>query len=392
MQLIAPPSHDEADLTQHELKALRMRFNLADAHTHQQQSPGQQQVVDSLPELWSEAERTDQHQAERRFIDAFFRMQRQPSAASLNRTWLSYSASVSTIVVGMFLAQRGKSVSLVEPCFDNLPDLLRHLQVRVDPLPEQFLHVADTVYERLRSLDTDAVYLVDPNNPTGFTTFTDSGRGFANVVRYCRDHGKILILDFCFAAFSIGDPHTERPDVYRMLEESGVSYLAIEDIGKTLPVQDAKCALLTASADLQPQIRALQTAVLLNVSPFVLNMLTAYVEDSITDQLSAVRRDADRNRAVLADALVGTGLHLEKPLVDTSVAWLRLANSSAPATLVQERLRALGVYVLPGTYFYWSGPERGENHLRIALARDPEMFADACRVLGDVLRDGQILL
>jgi aspartate/methionine/tyrosine aminotransferase len=338
------------------------------------------------------AERNDQHLAETRFIDAFFRLHGQTGAARLGRTWLSYSASVSTMVVGMFLAQQGKSVSLVEPCFDNLPDLLRKLQVRVDPLPEHILHDAGTVYERLDALSTDAIYLVDPNNPTGFTTCSGSARGFAEIVRHCRDRGKILILDFCFAAFSACHPGTKRPDVYRMLEESGVSYLAIEDTGKTWPVQDAKCALLTVSADLQQQIWDLQTAVLLNVSPFVLHMLTAYIEDSIADQLFSVRSVVSKNRAILEEAIAGTELVLQQPLVDTSVAWLRLSRRSAPATLVQKRLRALGIYVLPGTYFYWSSPERGEDYLRIALARDPELFAEACRALSDALREGNVLL
>ena len=69
----------------------------------------------------------------------------------------------------------------------------------------------------------------------------------------------------------------------------------------------------------------------------------------------------------------------------------RLSQRSAPATLVQKRLRELGIYVLPGTYFYWSSPERGEDYLRIALARDPELFAEACRALSDAVRAGNVL-
>lgn len=49
------PDNQLLDLTQHEIQALRTRFNLADAHTHQQQSDSQREIVARLPELWYEA-------------------------------------------------------------------------------------------------------------------------------------------------------------------------------------------------------------------------------------------------------------------------------------------------------------------------------------------------
>jgi hypothetical protein len=48
------------DLTQHEVEALKQKYNFADAHTHQSQSPSQLEIVRSLPELWFEAEKTKQ--------------------------------------------------------------------------------------------------------------------------------------------------------------------------------------------------------------------------------------------------------------------------------------------------------------------------------------------
>ena len=46
----------KSDITQHEIAALKTRFNLADAHTHQGQSPSQRRIIDSLPDLWYSAE------------------------------------------------------------------------------------------------------------------------------------------------------------------------------------------------------------------------------------------------------------------------------------------------------------------------------------------------
>ncbi|MGV9245433.1 aminotransferase class I/II-fold pyridoxal phosphate-dependent enzyme [Streptomyces sp. NPDC003710] len=377
---------DLIDLTQHEIRALRTQYNLADAHTHQRQSGSQDKIVSRLPALWYESEERQQAHFERQFTEAFFRLHGQTTAPGLGRTLLSYSASVSTMVAAMYLRRHDYTVSLVEPCFDNLVDLLRHLGTPPAALPEDALADPDTVYTELtRLVRTDALYLVDPNNPTGFTLFTDGGRGFEEVLRFCRDQRKLLVLDFCFASFALHNGLVQRPDVYRMLEESGAGYIAIEDTGKTWPVQDAKCALLTASADIYEEVYNLHTSVLLNVSPFVLNVLTHYVEDSVADSFASVREVIDTNRATLRRELPDSVLELLDARVDTSVAWLRIRPSGLTAGDVHTRLLQAEVYVLPGTYFYWANPGRGERYVRIALARPPEQFATAVRVIRETL-------
>jgi hypothetical protein len=54
----------------------------------------------------------------------------------------------------------------------------------------------------------------------------------------------------------------------------------IEDTGKTWPIQDAKAALIKCSRDIYPDIYNIHTSYLLNVSPFILNLVTRYVLDS----------------------------------------------------------------------------------------------------------------
>lgn len=380
-----PDIKEFVDLTQHEIEALRTRYNLADAHTHQRQSESQQKIVANLPDLWYEAENRLQADLEKQFLNAFFRLHKQPTAAAMSKTLLSYSASISTMVAAMYLHQRGMSVSLVSPCFDNLVDLLKHMRVDLRSFPEESLHDVDRIYERLSAVTTDAIYLVDPNNPTGFTLLKDGKRGFAEVIRFCKDTGKILIMDFCFASFVLCSDGLDRIDIYRMLEESGVTYLAIEDTGKTWPVQDAKCAMLTASEDIRQDIYNIHTAVLLNVSPFVLNFLTHYVEDSIDDKFASVADLIKKNRAVARKMLADTVLEHIEPVVETSVAWFRITQPDLTATQLQEQLFSNEIYVLPGTFFYWDNPDRGERYIRIALARRPEEFADAMAAMRKVL-------
>lgn len=373
------------DLTQHEIEALKTRFNLADAHTHQRQSPSQREIVARLPELWYESEDTRQVDHEQRFVDTFFRLHKQPTAAALGKTMLSYSASVSTMVAAMYCAQRDMSVALVEPCFDNLVDLLKHMQTLLVPLPEHYLTEASTIYDNLTHVDADAIYLVDPNNPTGFSLLKHGRRGFEEVIRFCKDHDKLLMIDLCFASFALCDPRHDRFDLYALLEESGVSYLAIEDTGKTWPVQDAKCAMLTPSDDIREEIYNIHTAVLLNVSPFVLNFLADYIEDSIHDGLSSIRDVIAENRHAARQALAGTVLDYVEPVVETSVAWFRVTADLLSATGLQQDLLDEQVYVLPGTYFFWSRPEAGERYVRIALARRPDTFAAAMSAMRKVI-------
>ena len=376
------------DLTQHEIKALRTRYNLADAHTHQRQSPSQDKVVSRLPELWYESEEKQQAFFEKRFINAFFRLHKQPTAAARGKTLLSYSASVSTMVGAMYLAQHDMSVSLVEPCFDNLVDLLKHMGVGVAPLPEEVLADPGAIYQQLGKIHTDALYLVDPNNPTGFSLLKDGRHGFSEVVRWCRDTGTVLMIDFCFASFALCDERFDRFDVYQLLEDSGVTYMAIEDTGKTWPVQDAKCAMITVSDDIREQVYNIHTAVLLNVSPFVLNVLAQYVEDSIHDEFASIREVISENRRVAKESLTGTILEHVEPVVNTSVAWFRITAEEITATQLQARLLEHEIYVLPGTYFYWDDSSKGERYIRVALARKPEMFAAAMRLTREVLNHG----
>src|ERR1044071_9255987 len=49
----------KTDITQHEIAALRTRFNLADAHTHQNQSASQRRIIENLPNLWYSADNHD---------------------------------------------------------------------------------------------------------------------------------------------------------------------------------------------------------------------------------------------------------------------------------------------------------------------------------------------
>ncbi|HDR9277416.1 TPA: aspartate/tyrosine/aromatic aminotransferase [Burkholderia vietnamiensis] len=381
----------KADITQHEIAALRTRYNLADAHTHQNQSASQRAIVASLPDIWYAAANQTQYKSEQEFIHAFYSLHGQHRALKRHDDiYLVYAASIAMHITATYLQKKNMRVGLIEPCFDNLHDLMKHMQVPMVPLREELFQDPARIYDNLvaRVDSLDAVFLVDPNNPTGSSLLSPTDHAFREVVRFCVDYDKLLVMDLCFASFILasGQP---RPDVYEILEDSGVRYIAMEDTGKTWPLQDAKCATLMCSRDLNDDIYPIVTSVLLNVSPFVLKLVTEYVLDSERDGFASVRDLLDTNREIARSRLGRGLLRYRTPAVKTSVAWFEITDPKWSADALQSYLLTHSVYVLSGKYFYWSNPARGQRYIRIALARETPVFASAIDAISDALAELQ---
>ena len=386
------PSDAYKDITQHEIKAMKAEYNLADAHTRQSQSPTQREIVERLPELWYESEKTNQHEMEERFIHAFFHSQRQTTALT-TPTMLVYASSIAMVMIANFLALKKMSVSLLEPCFDNIYDILHNMDISIDkPLNEEWLHDPDAIYQNLtENVNADAVFIVEPNNPTGFTlegttqTVNERKNSYLELIRYAKDHSKLLIFDFCFSSFLLEDAESASFDVYKELDQSGVSYIIVEDTGKTWPLQDTKVAMLKSSKDLHSYLHNIHTSYLLNVSPFILNLVTQYVEDSEKDNFASVFELLKQNRDTAKIALDGSLLELQDSMANVSVAWLKMKSQLLKASDLQILIQQQGVYILPGTNFFWSDHAKGEGFMRIALARDTSMFNEAIGKLRTIL-------
>jgi len=388
VQAVEKANHiDKEDITQHEIEALKTRFNLADAHTHQSQSKQQQQIVSSLPDLWYLSEGKTQYQSEQDFIDVFYRFHGQNTALTRREDiYLVYAASIGMHITATYLAKHNFRVALIEPCFDNLHDLMKHMKIPMSPLDESLFSEANKIYENLmqHAIKVDAIVLVDPNNPTGFSIFNNSDEAFLEVVRFCLDFNKTLILDFSFAAF-IKITGGERYDIYAILENSGVSYIAMEDTGKTWPLQDAKVSTILPSKDLVPEIYPIVTSVLLNVSPFILNLITEYVKASQVDNFQSVSSLLERNRDIAKQILAGTILKYIEPQIKTSVSWFEITDPTISADDLHQHLLEFGVYVLSGRFFYWYNPSKGQRYIRLALARDTDVFTDSVKAIKEGL-------
>ena len=187
---------------------------------------------------------------------------------------------------------------------------------------------------------------MSPNNPTGAWA---NERSFRTIVEACRAGRKLLVLDACFRFYLSPDVVF---DQYRVLEESGIDWIVVEDTGKTWPTAEVKAPFFCASPSLAGPLAQLYTDFILHVPPFAVRLLDEFLRISEADDLASVRDVVARNRAALLNELDGTFLRVAGAEF-MSMAWLEI---DAPVTgeELRQRLAAAGVFVLSGERFFWS--------------------------------------
>src|SRR5262249_510463 len=132
----------------------------------------------------------------------FFRVAKQEAIFTGHPPLLVYASSIAMVMVANYLMKKKMTVALIEPCFDNLHDILKHMQIPMTPLREEWLREPKTLYKNLKDhVKADAIFIVDPNNPTGRTLFKHGRRAYEELIRFALDHNKLLIFDYCFASF-----------------------------------------------------------------------------------------------------------------------------------------------------------------------------------------------
>jgi len=356
------------NLTQYETKGLTYYYNLADAHTHQRQSPTQEIIIARLPELFRDAENRKQSDLDRTVVEAYHQLSFQHRAIEVGGTLICYSASVAMEIVANYLRRHFLSTALIEPTFDNIADILKRHGIHLVPLDDGILNKEDFT-ATLADFKTEVILLTLPNNPTG--TFLTKEK-FQLLVNFCVEQGKLLIIDTCFRLFEPDFCY----DQYQILEDAHAHYIVMEDTGKIWPTLDLKVGFLNSSKDIQSELEDIHTDLLLNVSPFILRLITEYCADSKADNFQSIRKLIENNRAFLRAQIRDCILTLAYEHSRTSVEFLKISNAIS-AKDIQSYLATHGIFVLPGTYFYWNSPHLGDSFIRIALAREPKMFQEA---------------
>ncbi|GLY33454.1 pyridoxal phosphate-dependent aminotransferase [Kineosporia sp. NBRC 101731] len=376
------------NLTQREVAALGETLNLADGHAFRAWTDQENALVDRLPSLFRQDDRLRLNDITETYFETFFGLSGQTLDRQAGARFPCFTASSGIELIANHLRLAGKSVTLIEPCFDNLKDILRRHQVPLTPLPDDVLQGdAQALEERLDSIDTDVLFLVSPNNPTGTTV---SEATLIQILNFCSRRGVMLILDTCFRFYQ---PDADVYDQYKLLIDADIDWIVIEDTGKTWPTLEIKAPFLSVSRRLAADIDHINSDFLLHVSPFALRLLTGFLELSGADDRDAVRGLVRHNRGLLREALASTFLTpVEQPFM--SVSWLRIdpeLRGELTGQDVTQDLAQQGIHVLPGNDFFWSDERLGDPYVRVALVRDTSTFTQAADVIRHVCaRDQRI--
>jgi aspartate/methionine/tyrosine aminotransferase len=367
------------NLTAFEIDTLPQVYNLTDGHAFRSWAAAEQAIIDRSAQLFKDNNRQRQIEIEREYIWDFLQLARQTCDHDGLGYLMCFTASMAFEIVANYLRLNRLTLSLIEPCFDNLADIFRRHHIPLRPVPDAFLEAQRDMFEHaLSTIDSDAICLVTPNNPTGMTLTEGNLR---RLLAFCKERNKLLILDHCFRAYL---PRHLVHDQYQLVLEAGVDAVMVEDTGKTWPTSEIKAPFFAVSraGGLFDRIYDIYTDFLLHVSPVGIKLMHEFIQLSRQDDMASIHEVVSVNRKVLYDKLAGTFLTpCERSFA--SVGWLRIDHQLNGLEL-KQLLDEHGVFVLPGHHFFWHDRRQGEHFIRVALARDADMFCEAATLLREV--------
>ena len=372
-------------LTDYELHGLRAEISLADGHAYNDIRTHFSEAIDTLPLLWQRAAQSRIPDVEQLFRYQFGSLIRSPSLSRYRHFKICPTASNSIDLVAATLRGRNQTTYLVEPTFDNLALLLRRRGVQLSAIAEDALYGPDHDLTR-QSLGRipvgSALFLVNPNNPTG----NEIDQALLSVIcQHCADHRITLILDNCFRAFK-----RHHHDDYQLLIDSGCSFIAFEDTGKTWATQELKASLVCYSADLAAAFEEIYNEVYLCVSNFILVLMSELFERTQKIGLeNSIIAIVETHRNWLRSVLRGSPLVVDHRSLHSriSVEWLSCADLNMTDRALTAALAERGLAILPGSPFYWAADPGGTNsrNVRVSLMKKQESFAAGLLILNEYL-------
>lgn len=368
-------------LTKIEVAGLSSQFNLADGHSYINSEKYFKGVLRNLGQIWKTAEHTPIPTMEWKFKETFAEIYDLAGLRNQTNFSICPTASNSIDIVGAWARARKYKVGLIEPTFDNLAQLLKRREVELFSIHEDIFKKIDFLEKIVTENNLDALFLVNPNNPTG--TVLDS-ESFSKLVSLCSKRKLTLILDSSFRFC-----HKTKIDEYTLLQASDVSYVILEDTGKIWPTLDTKASLLSYSEDLAIEIRNIYEELYLSVSNFSLALIQSFIEETITLGgisfiHSILQQRNDFIRTQLGHSICKIESHDETALM--SVAWLNISETMFSDLQLTDYLASRGISVLPGRYFFWNSHNKnGHNYIRVALLKPDQDFADSLYKLKSIL-------
>src|SRR3990167_2387172 len=368
---------NHATLTEIEILGLNSKHNFADGHAYHELHNSQQDIIERLSQLWGASAATTVKEAEWRYQRAFWQLAEAPSLNDYPYFRICPTASSDLDIVAAWLAENKLSVTLLEPTFDNLYLLLKRRGISIASLGETLLHT-DEIESALSAINTDTLFLVNPNNPTGRVLTVQQ---FQTIIDCCVKSKKTLLLDNTFRFFTAPEF-----DYYQLLIDSGVTFISIEDTGKVWPTQDMKASLVFYSKDIAKELVLIYEEIYLCVSNFSLAILTEFLIKTKKYGLQEiVWSEVKSRRSLFRQAITDTALHIDPVAMDSqlSVEWIKINAVFSNDYAAMEYFKSKNLILLPGRNFYWSDPLKiaSSKNLRIALLKPRNNFLQSIHAL-----------
>ena len=373
----------EQALTEIEALGLASQHDLANGHASQELAPSQQRIINSLTDIWTRGTQMKSRQAELNFKSAFLKLAQAPSLTAYEHFKVCPTASNSIDTVATWLTEKQLKTALIEPTFDNLYLILKRRGVELSSMPEKLLHDPGLSDFADMLKDLDAVFLVNPNNPTGKVMPEEQ---FIAIVELCAVNNKVIVLDNTFRFFV-----PQLFDTYKILLDSGVTFLSIEDTGKVWPTQEIKASLLFTSENIIKEIDIIYDEIFLCHSNFALGILTEFLLDADERGLDqAVWAGVRQRRELFRKAIEGTILEINPESLDStiSVEWVQIKAEFQNDLQLVAHFKEHNLVMLPGRQFFWNtkGSSAETKFARFALLKPEDEFLSAINVLSQQLR------
>lgn len=241
---------------------------------------------------------------------------------------------------------------------------------QIYPMPlraeNQFLPVFEEIPESVLA-QSRMMVLSYPHNPT---TAIAPFSFFQKAVKFCRDHDLVLVHDFPYADFYLGE--AAMPSILQADPEKTVS-IEFFTFSKSYKMGGFRVGYAIGNADLILALRQVKAAVDFNQYLGILNGAIA----ALTGDQSGVQRAVEiyrQRRDVFLDRLHQIGWNVPIPEAAMYV-WAKLPEPWAKDSVefAVKLVEATGVAVSPGAGFGKSG----EGYVRFALVHEPEILIEA---------------
>ena len=290
--------------------------------------------------------------------------------------FVTFSGSASLDRVIESQVGHGRSVITTSPCIDIIPGMFseRHeANVIYVPANDRFGLDLAGLADRLDSR-TDCIVLTSPENPTGNVI---SAADLAAVSELAAERGISLVLDQCFGLI---DPFKNGIPLLPNLAPEDLDWIFLWDTGKTFGLNEDKLGFIFCSPSLYPRISQRLNILQFDVSRRLKYLFLRIFDAALTNDYPLKLSEAVRSNIALAErACANSTLRALRPnagsflLLDTSES---AEGADALATRLLREAR-VGVIRTDSFFHPTPSPEQRDRYLRIALAREPGVLAEA---------------